>query len=161
MATTPLHRHSKAYYTGLSSVFFDKLPMSTKGLDFALAPRWSGWLSAPIRQPTVQALRRWKSLCSRLMRSWKANNLHVKSLSNRIPLDTFWRELLVWWLSMTVNPITSLRHWLDEVSLLQVSNKDDVAVGRIRQDLSQDGTARDQIRKGAALNAIQIAEKLL
>ncbi|XP_042438789.1 aspartate-semialdehyde dehydrogenase-like [Zingiber officinale] len=51
---------------------------------------------------------------------------------------------------------------------LDVSSKDDVAVGRIRQDLSQDGNlgldlfvCGDQIRKGAALNAIQIAEKLL
>ncbi|PIA46915.1 hypothetical protein AQUCO_01500443v1 [Aquilegia coerulea] len=51
---------------------------------------------------------------------------------------------------------------------LKVSNKDDVAVGRIRQDLSQDGkhgldifVCGDQIRKGAALNAIQIAELLL
>ncbi|MED6204488.1 hypothetical protein PIB30_009493 [Stylosanthes scabra] len=51
---------------------------------------------------------------------------------------------------------------------LEVSNKDDVAVGRIRQDLSQDGNkgldifvCGDQIRKGAALNAVQIAEMLL
>ncbi|XP_020588452.1 uncharacterized protein LOC110030190 [Phalaenopsis equestris] len=51
---------------------------------------------------------------------------------------------------------------------LEVSNKDDVAVGRIRQDLSQEGNhgldifvCGDQIRKGAALNAVQIAEKLL
>ncbi|OIV93444.1 hypothetical protein TanjilG_10076 [Lupinus angustifolius] len=51
---------------------------------------------------------------------------------------------------------------------LEVSNKDDVAVGRIRQDLSLDGdqgldifVCGDQIRKGAALNAIQIAEMLL
>lgn len=51
---------------------------------------------------------------------------------------------------------------------LEVSNKDDVAVGRIRRDLSQDGNqgldifvCGDQIRKGAALNAIQIAELLL
>ncbi|CAI0549981.1 unnamed protein product [Linum tenue] len=51
---------------------------------------------------------------------------------------------------------------------LEVSNKDDVAVGRIRQDLSQEGNhgldifvCGDQIRKGAALNAIQIAEMLL
>ncbi|XP_074303504.1 uncharacterized protein LOC141637968 [Silene latifolia] len=51
---------------------------------------------------------------------------------------------------------------------LEVSNKDDVAVGRIRQDVSQDGNTGldifvcgDQIRKGAALNAIQIAEMLL
>ncbi|GLJ40040.1 hypothetical protein SUGI_0819630 [Cryptomeria japonica] len=50
---------------------------------------------------------------------------------------------------------------------LQVSNKDDVAVGRIRQDASQNGNygleifvCGDQIRKGAALNAVQIAEKL-
>ncbi|CAN1796550.1 Aspartate-semialdehyde dehydrogenase, partial [Linum perenne] len=49
---------------------------------------------------------------------------------------------------------------------LKVSNKDDVAVGRIRQDLSQEGkldifVCGDQIRKGAALNAVQIAEMLL
>ncbi|KAJ6903238.1 hypothetical protein NC651_020673 [Populus alba x Populus x berolinensis] len=51
---------------------------------------------------------------------------------------------------------------------LEVSNKDNVAVGRIRRDLSQDGNkgldifvCGDQIRKGAALNAIQIAEMLL
>ncbi|KAH9315654.1 hypothetical protein KI387_024281 [Taxus chinensis] len=51
---------------------------------------------------------------------------------------------------------------------LEVSNKDDVAVGRIRQDASQNGNygldifvCGDQIRKGAALNAVQIAEKLL
>ncbi|KAJ0565778.1 putative semialdehyde dehydrogenase, NAD-binding, aspartate-semialdehyde dehydrogenase [Helianthus annuus] len=51
---------------------------------------------------------------------------------------------------------------------LEVSNKDDVAVGRIRQDESQDGNhgldifvCGDQIRKGAALNAVQIAEMLL
>ncbi|KAB1205838.1 Aspartate-semialdehyde dehydrogenase [Morella rubra] len=51
---------------------------------------------------------------------------------------------------------------------LGVSNKDDVAVGRIRRDVSQDGNhgldifvCGDQIRKGAALNAVQIAEMLL
>ncbi|NP_001130240.1 aspartate-semialdehyde dehydrogenase [Zea mays] len=51
---------------------------------------------------------------------------------------------------------------------LEVSDKDDVAVGRIRQDLSLDGNrgldifvCGDQIRKGAALNAVQIAEMLL
>jgi len=51
---------------------------------------------------------------------------------------------------------------------LDVSNKDDVAVGRIRQDISQDGeqgldlfVCGDQIRKGAALNAVQIAELLV
>lgn len=51
---------------------------------------------------------------------------------------------------------------------LEVSNKDDVAVGRIRRDVSQEGdygldifVCGDQIRKGAALNAVQIAEMLL
>ncbi|KAG2259713.1 hypothetical protein Bca52824_079007 [Brassica carinata] len=60
---------------------------------------------------------------------------------------------------------------LDETTALQtpsysVSNKDDVAVGRIRRDVSQDGNfgldifvCGDQI--GAALNAVQIAEMLL
>ncbi|MCC6642945.1 MAG: aspartate-semialdehyde dehydrogenase [Deltaproteobacteria bacterium] len=51
---------------------------------------------------------------------------------------------------------------------LHASGKDDVFVGRIRRDLSQDDgygldlfVSGDQIRKGAALNAIQIAEHLL
>ena len=51
---------------------------------------------------------------------------------------------------------------------LDASNRDDVYVGRIRRDLSQDGdlglnifVCGDQLRKGAALNAVQIAELLL
>jgi aspartate-semialdehyde dehydrogenase len=46
---------------------------------------------------------------------------------------------------------------------LYTSNKDEVFVGRIRKDLSVENglalwVAADQIRKGAATNAIQIAE---
>jgi aspartate-semialdehyde dehydrogenase len=51
---------------------------------------------------------------------------------------------------------------------LDASDKDDVLVGRIRQDPSLPGgtgidlfVSGDQIRKGAALNAVQIAESLL
>ena len=51
---------------------------------------------------------------------------------------------------------------------IDASGNDDVYVGRIRQDESMpDGrainlwVAGDQLRKGAALNAVQIAEKLL
>ena len=51
---------------------------------------------------------------------------------------------------------------------LAASFKDDIYVGRLRHDLSQDGHKRldmficgDQIRKGAALNAVQIAELLV
>lgn len=51
---------------------------------------------------------------------------------------------------------------------LEVSSEDDVAVGRIRRDISLNENygldifvCGDQIRKGAALNAVQIAEKLL
>ena len=48
---------------------------------------------------------------------------------------------------------------------LEASGQDDVLVGRIRQDISSpDGlvlfVAGDQIRKGAAWNAVQIAEQL-
>ena len=50
---------------------------------------------------------------------------------------------------------------------LDASGGDDVLVGRLRQDASQDGgtgvemfVSGDQIRKGAALNAVQIAERL-
>jgi aspartate-semialdehyde dehydrogenase len=51
---------------------------------------------------------------------------------------------------------------------IDAAGRDEVLVGRIRQDWSQDGqrgidlfVAGDQIRKGAALNAIQIAERLV
>lgn len=51
---------------------------------------------------------------------------------------------------------------------LEASGQDEVLVGRIRQDLSRpDGTgidlfvSGDQLRKGAALNAVQIAEELV
>ena len=53
---------------------------------------------------------------------------------------------------------------------LDASNKDDIYVGRIRNDLSRKGTGvhglelfvcGDQVRKGAALNAVQIAELLI
>ena len=48
---------------------------------------------------------------------------------------------------------------------LDASGKDPVLVGRLRKDISQSNTldfwcVGDQIRKGAALNALQIAEKL-
>jgi aspartate-semialdehyde dehydrogenase len=51
---------------------------------------------------------------------------------------------------------------------LEASHQDNVFVGRIRQDLSLDGSrgidmfvSGDQLRKGAATNAIQIAELLI
>ncbi len=49
---------------------------------------------------------------------------------------------------------------------IDATGKDDVLVGRIRQDISHESSLElwlcgDQIRKGAALNAIQIAELLL
>jgi aspartate-semialdehyde dehydrogenase len=48
---------------------------------------------------------------------------------------------------------------------IEASGQDDVLVGRIRQDLSNPNALElwlcgDQIRKGAALNAVQIAELL-
>jgi aspartate-semialdehyde dehydrogenase len=51
---------------------------------------------------------------------------------------------------------------------LEASGQDNVLVGRIRQDISRDDgrgidlfVAGDQIRKGAATNAVQIGEKLV
>jgi aspartate-semialdehyde dehydrogenase len=49
---------------------------------------------------------------------------------------------------------------------IEATGKDEVLVGRIRQDLSHPcglelWLCGDQIRKGAALNAIQIAELLV
>ncbi len=49
---------------------------------------------------------------------------------------------------------------------LDVTGRDPISVGRIRQDISNHNALElwlcgDQIRKGAALNAVQIAELLL
>ena len=49
---------------------------------------------------------------------------------------------------------------------IDITGKDQVAIGRIRQDISNPNALElwlcgDQIRKGAALNAVQIAELLL
>ena len=51
---------------------------------------------------------------------------------------------------------------------LEASHQDNVLVGRIRQDISRDDgrgidlfVAGDQIRKGAATNAVQIGERLI
>lgn len=51
---------------------------------------------------------------------------------------------------------------------LDATGQDDVFVGRIRQDISMEGNrgvelfvCGDQIRKGAALNGVQVAELLL
>jgi len=51
---------------------------------------------------------------------------------------------------------------------LEASGQDLVLVGRIRQDISRDDgrgidlfVSGDQIRKGAATNAVQIAERLV
>jgi aspartate-semialdehyde dehydrogenase len=49
---------------------------------------------------------------------------------------------------------------------LDASGRDDVLIGRIREDASLDGgialfVSGDQIRKGAALNAVQIGEELI
>ena len=57
---------------------------------------------------------------------------------------------------------TNLRHLLTDMT----PNKDGVFVGRIRRDFTRDNTLNmwivsDNLRKGAATNTIQIAEKLL
>ena len=49
---------------------------------------------------------------------------------------------------------------------LDTAGKDDIFVGRVRKDLAEDcgltlWLSGDQIRKGAALNAVQIAEYLI
>ena len=49
---------------------------------------------------------------------------------------------------------------------ISAANKDEVFVGRIRRDFTQENTLNmwivsDNLRKGAATNAVQIAEKLI
>ena len=55
---------------------------------------------------------------------------------------------------------------VDDPMPLESAGKDDVYVGRVRKDLADDNgntlwLTGDQIRKGAALNAVQIAEYLI
>lgn len=64
--------------------------------------------------------------------------------------------------------VTVVENWEDNYfpMPLEASGKDDVLVGRIRQDISHPAgldlwLSGDQIRKGAALNAVQIAELLV
>jgi aspartate-semialdehyde dehydrogenase len=66
------------------------------------------------------------------------------------------------------NGVTLLEDWEKNYFPMPIdaSGKDDVLVGRIRQDLSNPNGLElwlcgDQIRKGAALNAVQIAELLI
>ena len=64
--------------------------------------------------------------------------------------------------------VTLVENWQENYFPMPMvaSGKDDVLVGRIRQDISQaEGLelwlSGDQVRKGAALNAVQIAELLV
>eukprot|EP00967_Tisochrysis_lutea_P010845 scaffold12345_cov21-Tisochrysis_lutea.AAC.1 len=65
------------------------------------------------------------------------------------------------------NPLRSFLP-LGHPTPLDASNKEEVFVGRVRQDISQAGkrgldlfVCGDQIKKGAALNAVQVAEQLV
>jgi len=59
-----------------------------------------------------------------------------------------------------------LQHWFWSARYVLVEGQDDCFVGRIRQDLTLPNALNfwvvgDQLRKGAALNGIQIAELLI
>ncbi|MCL7030780.1 hypothetical protein MKW94_020985 [Papaver nudicaule] len=113
---------------------------------------------------------------------WNDNNVKVTATCIRVPVmrahaesvnlqfespldEDAARDILKKAAGVVVIDDRSANHFPTPV---EVSNKDDVAVGRIRRDVSQDGNqgldifvCGDQIRKGAALNAVQIAELLL
>ena len=69
---------------------------------------------------------------------------------------------------ITAQPLHRFLHATFFPRTLDAAGKDDVLVGRIRMDPSVEGgrgaalfVCGDQIRKGAALNAVQIAERFL
>ena len=71
-------------------------------------------------------------------------------------------------LSMTIAPEPTAGFAYSRAMPLEATGADDILVGRIRRDLSDPSgrsltlfVAGDQLRKGAALNAVQIAELLL
>jgi aspartate-semialdehyde dehydrogenase len=98
----------------------------------------------------------------------------------RVPVPVSHSESILVETERPISPEQARRLWANAPGLIVVDDpsskayplaadaagKDDVFVGRIRQDLSQPNSllfwcVSDNLRKGAATNAVQIAEKLL
>ena len=87
--------------------------------------------------------------------------VHIEMANPMTPGEA--REVLSTALGVTVQDDVALKHY---PLARDAAGKDDVFVGRIRKDLALDNglslwTVGDNLRKGAALNAVQIAEEVV
>lgn len=93
-------------------------------------------------------------------------NCHSESLN--VELNSSFEEEDIFTLFENKNGLKLLDNKLENAypTPLSISGKDDIYIGRIRRDFSIDNglnlwVVADNIRKGAALNAVQIAELLI
>ncbi|ONK64782.1 uncharacterized protein A4U43_C07F29860 [Asparagus officinalis] len=155
MAATPLHRHAKYAF----NLFSHNAPVLSNGYN----------------EEEMKLVKETRKI-------WNDNDVKVTATCIRVPVMRAHAESVNLQFDKPLDEDTARRILKEAAGVvviddrasnlfptpLEVSKKDDVAVGRIRQDLSQEGNhgldifvCGDQIRKGAALNAVQIAEKLL
>ncbi|KAK6146718.1 hypothetical protein DH2020_020587 [Rehmannia glutinosa] len=184
MAATPLHRRAKVSRmvvstyqaaSGAGAAAMEELELQTREYAFNLFSHNAPVLSNGYNEEEMKLVKETRKI-------WNNKSVKVTATCIRVPVmrahaesvnlqfetpldeDTA-REILRNAPGVVVIDDRAANHF---PTPLEVSNKDDVAVGRIRQDVSQDGNygldifvCGDQIRKGAALNAVQIAELLL
>ncbi|KAL2938841.1 Aspartate-semialdehyde dehydrogenase [Bienertia sinuspersici] len=184
MAATPLHRYAKVTRmvvstyqaaSGAGAAAMEELELQTREYAFNLfshnAPILSNGYNEEEMKLVKETRKIWNDLSVRVSATCirvPVMRAHAESVNlqfeNPLDEDTA-REILENAPGVVVIDDRESNHF---PTPLEVSNKDDVAVGRIRRDVSQDGDSGldifvcgDQIRKGAALNAVQIAEMLL
>ncbi|EFJ28753.1 hypothetical protein SELMODRAFT_93675 [Selaginella moellendorffii] len=169
MAVTPLHRHAKV----------KRMVVST----YQAASGAGAAAMAELEQQTREVLEGKEPTCKIFNQQYAFNlfshNSSVKENGyNEEELKLVKETRKIWdddevRVTATCVRVPVMRAHAESINLQfekpvdEVSSTNDVAVGRIRRDLSQDGhhgldifVCGDQIRKGAALNAVQIAEKL-
>ncbi|CAD6206744.1 unnamed protein product [Miscanthus lutarioriparius] len=170
MAATPLHRHAKVLRmvvstyqaeSGAGAAAMEELKLQTQEVLEGKAPTRNIFKqqyafnifshNAPVLENGYNEEE--MKMVKETRKFWNDKDVKVTATCIRVPVMRAHAE--------SVN--LQFEKPLDEVS-----DKDDVAVGRIRLDLSLDDNrgldifvCGDQIRKGAALNAVQIAEMLL
>ncbi|KAK6122427.1 hypothetical protein DH2020_043818 [Rehmannia glutinosa] len=176
MAATPLHRRAKVSRmvvstyqaaSGAGAAAMEELELQTREYAFNLFSHNAPVLSNGYNEEEMKLNNKSVKVTATCIRV-PVMRAHAESVNLQFetPLDEDTaREILRNAPGVVVIDDRAANHF---PTPLEVSNKDDVAVGRIRQDVSQDGNygldifvCGDQIRKGAALNAVQIAELLL
>ncbi|RLN19003.1 aspartate-semialdehyde dehydrogenase [Panicum miliaceum] len=184
MAATPLHHHAKVLRmvvstyqaaSGAGAAAMEELKLQTKEYAFNIFSHNAPVLENGYNEEEMKMVKETRKI-------WNDKDVKVTATCIRVPVmrahaesvnlqfekpldeDTA-REILRAAPGVTIVDDRAANRF---PTPLEVSDKDDVAVGRIRQDLSQDDNrgldifvCGDQIRKGAALNAVQIAEMLL